>query len=57
MIDKQIVNEKDISNGVIYCEKCGEKALTYINGVWLCGDCAVEFFEKAKLNMRKFVIG
>ena len=43
-------------NNMVMCERCGQPALTSINGMWLCGECTIKHIDKVKEKNRKMML-
>jgi hypothetical protein len=44
-------------NNMIMCDReCGRPALTSINGMWVCGECAAKIVEKLREKNRKMML-
>ena len=38
------------------CKKCGNPALSLVNGMWLCGPCVILLQEKVKKIKEKLLL-
>jgi ribosomal protein L37AE/L43A len=43
-------------SNMLKCEKCGTAAMTNLNGVWLCGECAIKHINIQKEKNRKLIL-
>ena len=37
-------------------DKCGNEALTWVNGIWMCGPCVLRVNEKVKKIKERLLI-
>ena len=38
------------------CKKCGEPAITIVNGMWLCGNCLIKLQNKVNKLKEKLLL-
>jgi len=48
----QIMNKPKCRN----YEKCGNEAMTLVNGMWLCGNCLIKLQEKVNRLKEKLLL-